>query len=273
MTLSNVLLVILILLLILPYFQQRLVEARRFQYLRMIERKRGSRIITLIDRRRSVSLLGVSFWEFIDIEDAEEILRAVRLTPKNVPIDLVIHTPGGLALATEQISRTLLGHQAKVTVFVPHFAMSGGTLLALAADEIVMDRRAVLGGIDPQVQGFPARAILSVLGQKPADKIGDRTFIIADVAQKALKEIQDFVREILEENKYEPKIVERITETLVGGRRTHDFPITFTQAKEIGLRVSTIMPPEIYGLLTLYPPRRRMRSPVQYIPVPYRRRS
>jgi ClpP class serine protease len=270
MSLSALILIILAFILIWPIISGRAIEGRRFAYLRRLEEKRKSRVITLIDRRRGVSLFGVPFWEFIDIEDAEEILRAVRLTPKNVPIDLVIHTPGGLALATEQIARTLLGHQAKVTVFVPHYAMSGGTLLALAADEIAMDRRAVLGAVDPQVQGLPAGAVLSVLKQKPADKISDRTYIMADVAQKALQEIRQFVEEMLSENDYDPKAVKRITEALVGGERTHDYPITFTQAKELGLRVSTSMPPEIYGLLRLYPPRRGARSPVQYIPVPYR---
>ncbi len=263
-------LIILVLIIVWPSLQARAIEGRRFAFLRRLEEKRKSRVITLIDRRRGISLFGVPFGEFIDIEDAEEILRAVRLTPKNVPLDLVIHTPGGLALATEQIARTLLGHQAKVTVFVPHYAMSGGTLLALAADEIVMDRRAVLGAVDPQVQGLPAGAILSVLDKKPAERIGDRTYILADVAQKALGEIRQFVEEILSENNYDPKAVKRITEALVGGGRTHDYPITFTQAKELGLRVSTSMPPEIYGLLRLYPPRRGTRSPVQYIPVPYR---
>lgn len=252
-----------------PALQQRFLGARRFQFLRMIERKRKSRIITLIDRRRSISVFGVPFWEFIDIEDAEEILRAVRLTPKNMPIDLVIHTPGGLALATEQIARTLLGHPAKVTVFVPHFAMSGGTLLALAADEIVMDRRAVLGGIDPQIQGLPAVSILKVLEEKPRQKTDDSTIILADVARKALAEIRRTAEEILSENGYDQAAVKRITETLISDNQTHDFPITFAKAKELGLRVSTSMPNEIYGLLTLYPARRGMRSPVQYIPVPY----
>jgi ClpP class serine protease len=269
MTFLALILIILAFILIWPLIQGRAIEGRRFAYLRQLEEKRKSRVITLIDRRRGISLLGVPFWEFIDIEDAEEILRAVRLTPKNVPIDLVIHTPGGLALATEQIARTLLGHEGKVTVFVPHYAMSGGTLLALAADEIAMDRRAVLGAVDPQVQGFPAGAILSVLKLKPPDKISDRTYIMADVAQKALREIRQFVEEMLSENNYDPKAVKRITEALVGGERTHDYPITFAQAKELGLRVTTSLPPEIYGLLRLYPPRRG-RSPVQYVPVPYR---
>lgn len=69
-------------------------------------------------------------------------------------------------LATEQIARALIRHPAKVTVFVPHYAMSGGTMLALAADEIIVDANAVLGSVDPQLGNFPAASILKVVEQK-----------------------------------------------------------------------------------------------------------
>jgi membrane-bound ClpP family serine protease len=112
----------------------------------------------LIYRQESLSLLGIPLSRYITIEDSEQILRAIRLTPPDVPIDLILHTPGGLVLATEQIARALIRHPAKVTVFVPHYAMSGGTMLALAADEIVMDANAVLGPVNPQLGNFPEEA-------------------------------------------------------------------------------------------------------------------
>lgn len=78
---------------------------------------------------------------------------------------MILHTPGGLVLATEQIARALIRHSAKVTVFVPHYAMSGGTMLALAADEIIMDENAVLGPVDPQLGNMAAASILQVVEQ------------------------------------------------------------------------------------------------------------
>ena len=36
-----------------------------------------------------------------------------------------VDTPGGLVLAATQIARAIQGHKGKVTVFVPHYAMSG----------------------------------------------------------------------------------------------------------------------------------------------------
>ena len=78
------------------------------------------------------------------MNDSEEVLRAIHLTDPAVPIDIVLHTPGGLVLASLQIARAIHKHQGQVTAFVPHYAMSGGTLIALAADEIVMSEYAVI---------------------------------------------------------------------------------------------------------------------------------
>src|SRR5215472_11239872 len=96
----------------------------------------------------------------IDLEDAQTIIAAIKGTPEDIPIDFVIHTPGGLVLAAMQIARAVEAHKAKVTVYVPVYAMSGGTLIALAADEIVLGEFSVLGPIDPQIAGLPAASIV-----------------------------------------------------------------------------------------------------------------
>jgi ClpP class serine protease len=138
------------------------VALARLRVLRRLERQRRSRVITLIHRQESRSILGIPITRYIDIDDSEQVLRAIRMTPREMPIDLILHTPGGLVLATQQIAAALRSHPAKVTVIVPHHAMSGGTLLALVADEILMDPNAVMGPVDPQVGGYPAAALLKV---------------------------------------------------------------------------------------------------------------
>ncbi|HEY9668729.1 MAG TPA: ATP-dependent Clp protease proteolytic subunit, partial [Coleofasciculaceae cyanobacterium] len=150
-----------------PWWQKRQMEMRRIQTLQAFEQQRRSRVILLIHRQESISLLGIPISRYITIEDSEQVLRAIRFTPPDTPIDLILHTPGGLVLATEQIARALIRHKAKVTVFVPHYAMSGGTMLALAADEIVMDANAVLGPVDPQLGNMAAASILNVVESKP----------------------------------------------------------------------------------------------------------
>jgi ClpP class serine protease len=256
-----------------PIWQKYQIGARRVQALRQFEQQRNSRVILLIHRQESLSLLGIPLSRYITIEDSEQILRAVRLTPPDVPIDLILHTPGGLVLATEQIARALIRHPAKVTVFVPHYAMSGGTMLALAADEIVMDANAVLGPVDPQLGNFPAASILKVVEQKNVDRIGDEMLIMADLSRKAIQQVQRFVRTLLMDEvptqKIAPEKVESIIEALTTGQVTHDYPITVEEATSLGLPISAGLPRSIYDLMELYPQAQGGKPSVQYIPMPY----
>ncbi|MBC7077934.1 MAG: hypothetical protein H5T92_06490, partial [Synergistales bacterium] len=88
---------------LMPMLKQWNLERQRMAAIRSIENKTKSRVITLIHRQESVGFLGMFARNFINIEDSEEVLRAIRLTPKDMPIDLIMHTPGGLLLAAEQI--------------------------------------------------------------------------------------------------------------------------------------------------------------------------
>lgn len=250
-----------------PMFKQQTLGRARLKVHQSIEKTRGSRLITMIHRQEGVSLLGIQISRYIDIEDSEQILRAIRMTPKDMPIDIVLHTPGGLVLAAEQIANALLRHEAKVTVIVPHYAMSGGTLLALAADEIIMDCNAVLGPVDPQLGQYPAASIIQAVKQKNVDRVDDNTLILSDMAGKAIKQVEDFVTCVLEEKKNER--AHELAKTLTEGRWTHDYPITCEMLKEMGLPINTDFPAEVYDLMELYPQPPQRRPSVQYIPLPY----
>jgi len=256
-----------------PIWQRRQMEYRRFRSIDEFQQSRKSRVILLIHRQESISFLGIPISSYITIEDSEKILRAIRLTPPDVPIDLILHTPGGLVLATEQIARALIRHQAKVTVFVPHYAMSGGTMLALAADEIVMDANAVLGPVDPQLGNLPAASIIKVVEDKPIGEIDDQTLIMADLSRKAMNQVQRFVRTLLKDSipqqKVKPEDIEKIIEALTTGQVTHDYPITVEEATEMGLPVTAGLPRIVYDLMELYPQPQGGRPSVQYIPMPY----
>jgi len=252
-----------------PMLQQRWLEAARQRVMRQMERQRQSRVITLIHRQETMAFLGIPISRFIDIEDSEQVLRAIRLTPPDMPIDLILHTPGGLVLAAEQIAEALVRHKGKVTVFVPHYAMSGGTLIALAADEIVMDENAVLGPVDPQLGQYPAASIVKVLEMKDTNEIDDQTLILADVAQKALQQVWKTVYGIVRGRGGSEELARTLATALSSGQWTHDYPISVQEARELGLNVSTDMPREVYQLMALYPQPAQRRPSVQYIPMPY----
>ena len=264
--------VVIVAALIVPMLVRRRRTRRRRAMLRRLEQQRGSRVVTMIHRQESMRILGIPFGGMIDIDDAEQVLRAIRLTPDEMPIDLVLHTPGGLVLASDQIAYALKRHPGRVTVMVPHYAMSGGTLVALAADEILMDRDAVLGPVDPQLGGlphgfWPAASILAALEALNPNR-NDQTLILGDMARKAIDQVHDTVRELLLEA-HGADDAERLATLLSHGRWTHDFPIRFDYAAEIGLPVSDQVPEAVYALMALYPQRGQRRPSVEYVPVPY----
>src|ERR1700720_1780783 len=121
-----------------PMLHQKRLEAMRVRKISHLERARKSRVILLVHRQETMRFLGFPVARYIDINDSEEVLRAIQMTDDEVPLDLVLHTPGGLVLAALQIAKAVRENKGKATIFVPHYAMSGGTLIALAADEIGM---------------------------------------------------------------------------------------------------------------------------------------
>jgi ClpP class serine protease len=242
------------------------VERQRSMALSQVEQERHSRVIAVIHREESGSLFGVPIMQSISIDDSEAVLRAIRFTPPDEPIDIILHTPGGTVLAAEQIAKALAARKGKVTVFVPHYAMSGGTLIALAADEIVMDSNAVLGPVDPQIGGLPAASIVKAVEMKGVQHVHDETLIVADIAQKARVQVAAFVMGLLSKH-FPEKQAMAVATVLSEGRWTHDFPITVDAVRALGLKVSTDMPRSVYDLMELYPQTGGVKPSVWYVPL------
>jgi ClpP class serine protease len=246
-----------------PALRRRLLEAARRRLRERMELARATRVILLVHRQETMSLLGFPLMRFIDIQDSEEVIRAIRDTPADVAIDLVLHTPGGLALASLQIAHAVAGHPAPVTAYVPHYAMSGGTLIALAADHIVMSEHAALGPLDPQIGPYPAASILRAVARKEAKDVEDETLILADQAEMAIKQLRRCVVHLLE-GRMTVELADYLAGELSEGNWTHDHPILPGQAQQLGLSVDTDMPRDVIEMMSLYPqPLRRVRS-VEY---------
>lgn len=248
-----------------PAIKQGMLKASRQSLISKIEKKNKSRVITLIHRQETVSLLGLPVMRYIDINDSERIIGIIQTTDPDIPIDIILHTPGGLALASLQIASALKKHRGKVTVYVPYYAMSGGTLIALAADEIVMGEHSMLGPVDPQIGQYPAPSIINVLKQKDVSDIDDETLILADVSQKAINQLENCILGLLPEW-YSEEEKKEISKTLTQGRWTHDFPINVDIARSLGLNINTNVPKEIYELMKLFPQPVRSTSGVEHSP-------
>ena len=269
MSIGDLIWIIILISVLQPAIQRYVLTARRLRTLRSIERQRSSRVIALIHRQETMSFLGFPILRYIDIQDSEEVLRAIRMTPPDMPIDLILHTPGGLVLAADQIAEALSRRTGRVTAMVPHYAMSGGTLIALAADEILMARSAVLGPVDPQLGEYPAASVLAAVDRKPAVRIDDRTLILADIAGKALRQVSDTVQGILQTNGMAAEHAKAIADELSTGKWTHDYPLDLEKLKTLGLPVNDKLPNDVFQLMALYPQPPRGQPSVEYIPVPY----
>ena len=262
---STLIWIFFILMVLQPMVMGRILAMRRADAIGKIEKAHNTRVITMIHRQEKKSLFGFSVARHIDMEDAQTIIAAIKETPKDRPMDLIIHTPGGLVLAAMQIARAVEAHPAKVSVYVPVYAMSGGTLIALAADEIMLGEFSMLGPIDPQLLGLPAASIVAARDAKPVDKVFDLTLVLADVSEKALAQVKRGAVELMTPRMDKAK-AKKIAEKLAGGHWTHDYALTAEEASSIGLPVKVDMPKQILNLMKLYP-QPVQRSGVEYLPV------
>jgi ClpP class serine protease len=243
-----------IIMFIYPYFVQWWVDRRRNLFMRVLGRKEKSQIITVIHTPSKLPLFGLPFLRMIDMADMEEIIDAIRLTPKKKPIDVILHVTGGAVLPTAQIARALKNHPARTRVIVPYYAMSGGTLISLAADEIVMAESSILGPIDPQILTFKGALPLSGLkkvAKTKGKKAQDETLMMASLATQATKQLSDLIIELISDKVGKSK-ASKIADYLTKGDKTHDYPITAKEGKKLGLNIKVGIKPEVYNLMGTY---------------------
>ena len=249
---------------IYPQSQLKRIRIQRMAKLRAMEKRHDCKVLTIIHRREAISILGMPAYQFIDEEDAEQVLRWIRKY-KDYPLELILHTPGGQLLASVQIARALRKHPKKTRVIIPHYSMSGGTVIALAVDEIVMAKDAVIGPIDPQIGDFlrgvyPAPSWIYAAETKK-ENAADTTIVMSDISRKALKLTRDVATELLEgkiqagpagENR-----LDNVVEKLVSGELIHSTSLSANQAKELGLPVSTDFPEDVHEFMKLFRPVKR----------------
>jgi len=229
------------------------ILAWRRNILEEFEQERGTKVITMIHKKELWTEPGED--TEIGIEDTETVLQQFRRTPPDKPVDLIIHTPGGYALAAEMMAMAIKFHRAKVTVMVPFYAMSGGSLMSLAADEIRMEKYSVLGPVDPQIPTadgtWPASSLSTLLKSKPIQNITDRMIIMSDVANLETENAKAFVMWLLED-KMDKEQAERVADFLARGYMSHATPITLDVARALGLNVVEGVPEKVYELFKTF---------------------
>jgi ClpP class serine protease len=229
------------------------ILAWRNRIIEEIEKERGSKVITMIHKKELWTAPGEE--PEIGIEDTESVIQKLHQTPPDKPVDLILHTPGGYALAAQMMAMAIKFHHAKVTVMVPFYAMSGGALMSLAASEIRMEKYSVLGPVDPQIPTpdgmWPASSLATLVKTKPIQNVTDRMVILSDMANLETENAKAFVLWLLED-KMDKEQAERVADFLARGYMSHATPITLDVARALGLNVVEGIPEKVYELFKTF---------------------
>jgi len=169
---------------------------------------------------------------------------------------LVLNSPGGYVDSSYKVARALRKSFKNIVVFVPHVAASGGTLVALTGNEIVMGMMSQLTPLDPHSEFGKettfAKSVIdgfeSVTSFFKKTRVEDAPYTYKVLADKydaekldraisALTLMEDYICEILGGCGYKKDKIKQIAESLVRGFKNHGEVITLEKAKKIGLKV------------------------------------
>ena len=194
----------------------------------------------------------VSDDEVMEVDYVLANLREKGKLPKK--LGLALETPGGLPAPAYKIGRALRQNFEKLTIYVPFSAYSAGTLIAVAADEIVMGQMSNLGPLDVQVPGRDGMYVSGSAFRKAVDwmeemqkrKGGEATADallkwIDPIMLRSFEDLQkaseQYLREILQKARYNSSQIQQIVSALVWDLPTHEFAIMRDRAIEMGIRV------------------------------------
>lgn len=161
------------------------------------------------------------------------------------PFDLILHTPGGLVFAAQQISRIIRQYPGTVRAYIPVYAMSGGTLLSLACDEIHMSETACLGPVDPQLGSLfsmgSANSYAEVVRRK-GRRASDNSIQMAYLGKQYTKTIQTMLADILRPKILDDERLQAAVMFLTSGAVEHGYPISRQELDGLGIATGPIDP-------------------------------
>jgi len=186
----------------------------------------------------------------------ETAINEIQAKTDNRKLLLLVNSPGGLVQSSYKIARALRKTFKEITVFVPHIAASGGTLLALAGNTIVMGMMSQLSPLDPQAKvedgAVSANSVVDahefVTRLFDDVSVEDAPYSYKTLADKcdgvdirdalaSLSLMEEYILEILEDCGYSNQECKKISHNIVRGFKTHDEVINLDKAKKLGLNV------------------------------------
>lgn len=170
---------------------------------------------------------------------------------KGEPFDLILNTPGGEVYATQLISRLIQGYPGEVRAVIPMMAASGGTLLALSCDRLVMAPTAVLGPVDPQLGPFwaggSAASWKEVIKEKGKES-NDSTFQYSFIGKKVTDTLCGIIESLLlKHHMTDVRKALKLSKLLTDGSLEHIYQFDYHRLRGSGVRVDLLEPDSVLG--------------------------
>jgi ClpP class serine protease len=186
--------------------------------------------------------------QFIAYEEAAFLCEKIRRSKKS-PLLVILHTLGGYSFPSEMIANAIKNHPNKKFACVPHVAMSGGTVIALATDKIHMGKDAFLGPIDTQYRGYPAVAFDQLRKDKHPDAISDEVLLTSYSVDQHMKKAKDRAMNVLNPHHQVKDDKDYVVRELMAAGRHHAEPISADEAKKLHINIDTAMPDDVNTLV------------------------
>lgn len=204
--------------------------------LRKIKKITGKNIVLIKHTKQEMFSVGM-----IDRTTVSQIIKAMQKF-KGEAFDLVLHTPGGEIFSSQFISRLLKQYPGKIRVFIPQFAMSGGTLLALSCDEFYMNNISCMGPIDPQLGNlfkFGSSNAWNKIVKMKKNRAEDSSISFALMGEQYTKSMHKHLIGLLDGKLSVPKS-RKLARFLTDGAVEHGYNLLPSQLMAYGLDIKEI---------------------------------
>jgi ClpP class serine protease len=205
-------------------------------------KKNNVKIIEIIDDKSSQSnnLLcskNKAIYEFSKIKYGDSV-------------DIILHTGGGVGtIASYCIDRIveIKKNGGKVRMFVPFYACSAGSMLALGGHELYMNSYSVLTPFDSQINNAPASTYERVLEYK-GTRASDSTIISTDIARKDAFRSDETFNKIV--SRYVPETIDMIRHHMfINENNQHSRLFTVSELNKFGIIINGTCPDEITDIV------------------------
>ena len=201
----------------------------------------------------------------IDIDDSEsfiERIHDINQKNKNRSLSIILYTTGGLIFSSDMIVEILLSYSTKVNIYIPGFAYSAGSMIALCADKLYMNKFSVMGPVDPQMgynvdehgneDGASSKCFMQLLDEK--EDISDDFYLKALESKSLHSDNIENLKKIIHIKKINlsKNRKKRFIDEFASGKHPHHKPFSVNRLQNMGLPVETSIPPEINELFAKF---------------------